>query len=103
MKGRPNNPTVARAKARAHAKRSYACTCGKTVRGNGARASHRSMHARRGDGHRIILVNPAFSAQYGLHCLRPDTCNPDKGKEGCVCDCTGCRFTKHSTATLEIR
>lgn len=26
----------------------------------------------------------------GKHCLNPDTCNPDKGSEGCVCSCQGC-------------
>ena len=25
------------------------------------------------------------------HCLHPDRCNPDKGKEGCICTCEGCK------------
>jgi hypothetical protein len=36
---------------RAHAKRAYYCTCGKTVHGNGARSMHREMHIRHSDGH----------------------------------------------------
>jgi len=28
---------------------------------------------------------------YGYHCLHPDTCNPDKGEDGCICECHGCK------------
>ena len=35
--------------ARAHAKRSYHCTCGKTVHGNGAEFAHKAMHVRKGE------------------------------------------------------
>jgi len=28
------------------------------------------------------------------HCLRPDTCNPDKGHEGCVCTCRECSWLR---------
>lgn len=36
---------------RAHVKNKRYCTCGVVVCGNGGIASHRAMHARRGDGH----------------------------------------------------
>ncbi len=49
MRGRPNDPHRARAKAQAHAKHAYFCSCGKIVRGNGGKASHAYMHERRGD------------------------------------------------------
>lgn len=39
---------------RAHTKHKDYCTCGKIVRGNGGRASHREMHRRKGDGHHTI-------------------------------------------------
>ena len=32
--------------------------------------------------------------RHGLHCLRPDACNPDKGPDGCVCECHGCRYQR---------
>lgn len=38
-----------RANASRHAQRTYYCTCGKIVRGNGGRAQHRAMHVRRGE------------------------------------------------------
>lgn len=25
------------------------------------------------------------------HCLHPEKCNPDKGKDGCICSCEGCK------------
>jgi hypothetical protein len=40
---------------RAHAKHRSFCSCGKIVSGNGARASHKSMHARESDGHRYLI------------------------------------------------
>lgn len=36
---------------REHANRTTYCTCGALPRGNGGRAAHMAMHARRGDGH----------------------------------------------------
>jgi hypothetical protein len=36
---------------RAHARNKMFCTCGATPSGNGGIASHKAMHARRGDGH----------------------------------------------------
>jgi len=54
MRGRPNDPVRAKAKARAHAKRAYFCSCGVTVHGNGARFSHANMHARRQDAHHWV-------------------------------------------------
>ena len=50
MRGRPNDPAKARAKARAHAKRAHHCSCGQIVHGNGGKASHAAMHERNGDG-----------------------------------------------------
>ena len=41
MRGRPNDPNRAKAKARAHAKRVWFCPCGKKCRGNGGISSHR--------------------------------------------------------------
>ncbi len=46
--------TTSRQRAQAHARRSYYCSCGAVVRGNGARFSHRGKHARVGDGHRYV-------------------------------------------------
>lgn len=54
MRGRPNNPAKAKAKARAHAKRAHFCSCGKRVFGNGGKAGHEDMHARKRDGERWI-------------------------------------------------
>jgi hypothetical protein len=34
---------------RAHTKRSWHCTCGKVVHGNGACASHKAAHVRKGE------------------------------------------------------
>jgi hypothetical protein len=50
-----------KAMRRAHAKRAYHCTCGKTVRGNGGENAHRQMHVRKGDWRRDFtgaVVNP---------------------------------------------
>lgn len=41
MRGRPNDPVAARAKARAHAKHSHTCPCGRVVFGNGGWSSHK--------------------------------------------------------------
>lgn len=49
MRGRPNDPVRARAKASAHAKHGHYCSCGKIVRGNGGKASHAYAHERRGE------------------------------------------------------
>jgi hypothetical protein len=54
MRGRPNDPAKAKAKARKHAERAHFCDCGKRVFGNGGKASHAGMHGRRDDGHRWI-------------------------------------------------
>lgn len=37
---------------RAHTRRAYHCTCGKTVHGNGAYAAHKAMHVRKGEWRR---------------------------------------------------
>lgn len=50
MRGRAKDPVVARAKARAHAKRVFYCDCGKVVHGNGGK-QHFAMHERRRDGY----------------------------------------------------
>lgn len=42
------------ARAQAHAKHIYYCSCGKVVSGNGGKASHEYMHERRGDLHSWI-------------------------------------------------
>ena len=49
MRGRANSEVVRLAKARKHAKRSYFCSCGKIVHGNGGKASHAAMHERKGE------------------------------------------------------
>lgn len=36
---------------RAHARRAYHCTCGKTVYGNGGCAAHQAMHERKREPH----------------------------------------------------
>lgn len=41
---------------RAHARRSYHCTCGKTVHGNGGYKMHSAMHKRRSDGHTYMTA-----------------------------------------------
>lgn len=41
MRGRPNDPVRAKAKASAHAKHSHTCPCGRVVFGNGGWASHK--------------------------------------------------------------
>lgn len=50
---------------------------------------------------RVTSVSEAAAAllRYGSpenrvaahHCLNPDTCNPDKGADGCVCTCRPCK------------
>lgn len=42
---------TSRSRAQAHAKHAHFCSCGRVVHGNGAKAAHRAMHARAGDGH----------------------------------------------------
>jgi len=37
-----------------HAKHGFFCSCGKVVHGNGAKAMHHAMHARKQDGHRYV-------------------------------------------------
>lgn len=64
MRGRPNDPAKAKAKARAHAKRGHFCDCGKVVFGNGGNASHADMHKRRGDGHHCI-TSEAWTKLFG--------------------------------------
>jgi hypothetical protein len=34
------------------------------------------------------------TSEWGSHCLHPDTCNPSKGRHGCICNCDGCRHMK---------
>lgn len=46
---------MSRRRAQAHARRAHHCSCGRIVHGNGARAAHKAMHVRRGDGHRWLL------------------------------------------------
>lgn len=41
---------------RAHARRAYHCTCGKTVRGNGGYKMHGAMHKRRQDGNYFMTA-----------------------------------------------
>jgi hypothetical protein len=41
---------------RAHAKHAYTCSCGRTVYGNGGKAHHRAMHARRKDQHHYVAA-----------------------------------------------
>lgn len=48
-------------RARAHARRSYCCSCGKVVWGNGAKAQHFTMHDRRDDGHGWISEEEYFA------------------------------------------
>lgn len=48
--------TTARARARRHAERSYCCSCGKIVHGNGAKYQHREMHRRAEDEHRYVTA-----------------------------------------------
>lgn len=40
---------------RAHTKHVDHCTCGRNVCGNGGKAVHRAMHARRKDGHYSVV------------------------------------------------
>ncbi len=42
---------------RAHTKHADYCTCGRVVRGNGGRASHRHMHHVDGDGHHGVTAD----------------------------------------------
>lgn len=39
---------------------------------------------RKGKGPQPVGWDPS-------HCLHPDRCNPDKGKDGCICSCEGCK------------
>jgi hypothetical protein len=57
---------TSRDKARAHAKRQHFCTCGKIVRGNGAKAQHQAMHLRRDDSHRYVTED-----YWRRNCLLP--------------------------------
>lgn len=41
---------------RAHARRPWYCTCGKTVHGNGGRTAHSAKHRRARDGHYYMTV-----------------------------------------------
>lgn len=41
-------------KARQHARRSYHCSCGKVVHGNGGKANHSAMHEARRDHHSFL-------------------------------------------------
>ena len=54
MRGRPNDPVRAKAKARAHANHAYYCECGKVVCGNGGRAGHFRTDGSPREGHREI-------------------------------------------------
>jgi len=54
MRGRPNDPAVAKAKARKHAKYGHYCSCGKVVHGNGGKSAHAEMHRRRKDGGHFV-------------------------------------------------
>lgn len=49
------------------------CTCGMTVHGNGARASHKAMHRRRGDGHFGLTTDglAALQARGEYPCVTP--------------------------------
>ena len=47
MRGRANDPNVAREKATKHANRRYYCSCGTIVHGNGGKTSHRARHELR--------------------------------------------------------
>jgi hypothetical protein len=40
----------------AHRKHAHYCSCGRIIRGN-AKANHRAMHERCGDGHRWLSVD----------------------------------------------
>lgn len=46
---------MSRARAQAHAKHAYFCTCGRVVHGNGAKYTHAAMHKRRNDGHGYVV------------------------------------------------
>lgn len=62
MRGRPNDPVRARAKARAHAKHAHFCSCGKVVHGNGGKAAHQAMHERKGE--RRPLGDPETAGKF---------------------------------------
>jgi hypothetical protein len=47
----------------AHARTAYECSCGKIVHGNGARASHRAAHERRGEFVTLRRYNPYNAAK----------------------------------------
>jgi hypothetical protein len=49
---------------RKHATYAHFCSCGRVVFGNGAQASHRAMHERRGDGHHY-LIRSAWVERFG--------------------------------------
>ena len=83
MRGRPSDPTRARAKARAHAKRGHYCDCGRKVFGNGGKANHEGMHRRRGDGHRW-MSSDAWSARFKSSDPEPCTCKHDKSEHRLV-------------------
>lgn len=47
----------------AHARKAYTCSeCGKVVHGNGARASHRAAHERRGEDVLMRMFRPGDRA-----------------------------------------
>lgn len=52
------------------------CSCGRIVKGNGAKHQHREMHRRRADGHHYI--------GYELCCAR------------LTCDRCGCKYPFHN-------
>lgn len=42
---------------RAHARRAWFCTCGRTIHGNGGSTSHAAKHKREGDGHHYVTAS----------------------------------------------
>lgn len=51
-----------KASAQAHAKHAHYCTCGRIVRGNGAKYQHRAAHKRNDDGGHHYVTREAWLA-----------------------------------------
>ena len=55
-----------RDRARAHAKHSHYCSCGKIVRGNGAKAAHAAMHKRKQSGGKWLTREGFYKLAHAL-------------------------------------